>query len=331
MSIALWSVSGSRPVRVRQHTELIEKHLEEWIQDEPSLVMDGLKWVARQRVLPDRSRPDLIGVSREGALVIAELKRGAVGVGTLAQALQYALWLGSMQHPSLLDYLAADGTQERTLVEGALDPDVPRELLILLIGTARLPELDEAASFMSSRGFNVPISIVTFTPFVDSAGQILLARDVEDHDVPDDETSPKQRFTRAASVERVRETAREGGVLAPFDEAVAIASAHGLKIKPWPRSITVVPPYTRGRTLIYLSPRGSQVHFGYHAENLIELYGATEAQIATSLGDNWVFIDAVTASELLERFSKLMETLQNADQDTGTASASDESLTQTGP
>ena len=54
----------------------------------------------------------------------------------------------------------------------------------------------------------MPVRIVMFTPFVDSAGGFLLAREVEEHEQPPDELSAKQRSSRA-KVEWVQEIARE--------------------------------------------------------------------------------------------------------------------------
>jgi hypothetical protein len=317
MALALWSVRGGRPVRVAYDAQFIEKHLEEWIAAEPSLVMEGLTWVARQRGLPDRSRPDLIGVTREGALVVAELKRGVVDIATLSQALHYLMWLGPMDNHSLLAQLTSAGTPERDALEGVLGPDTSPELMVMLIGTGRHPALDDGAGFLSDRGFDVPTRIVTFAPFTDATGQVLLAREVEDHEVPESEAGPKQRVSRAASVERVREMARESGVLEPFDAAVRVAAEHGLKIKPWPYSVTVVPPFTRGRTLIYLSPRGGVVHFGYSTENLAELYGAKPAEVEANLGANWIDVDPEAATALVEKFGAMMAVLQNADSGDG--------------
>src|SRR5688500_6209133 len=96
--VALWSVpavgSTGGPQRRAHRREFVEAHLESWIEADPSLVMDGLAWVGRQVMFPDRSRLDLVGLTKEGQLVIAELKSEAVGIGTLAQALHYALWIG---------------------------------------------------------------------------------------------------------------------------------------------------------------------------------------------------------------------------------------------
>jgi hypothetical protein len=64
--------------------------------------------------------------------------------------------------------------------------------------------------------------------------------------------------------------ARESGVGDVVDEYIAAAADLGPRVKPWPRSITIVPPFTRGRTLLYLAPKSSGVEFGYSEESLVE-------------------------------------------------------------
>src|SRR4051794_37856606 len=95
MRVALWSVTEGKPKRLQQEHSFIESQLESWIEDDPSLALPGLRWVGRQVILPDRRRLDLVGITREGQLVVAELKTGVVDVATLSQALHYTLWLGS--------------------------------------------------------------------------------------------------------------------------------------------------------------------------------------------------------------------------------------------
>lgn len=102
----------------------------------------------------------------------------------------------------------------------------------------------------------------------------MLAREVEEHDQEPDGLSPKQRSSRAARIEWVQEIARELGVGDVVEEYITAAADVGLRVKPWPRTLTIVPPFTRGRTLVYIAPKSGGVDFGYSGENLAELYGA---------------------------------------------------------
>lgn len=79
-----------------------------WVERDATLVLDGLRWIGRQVTLPDRTRIDLGGLTREGQLVVAELKRAALDTATLSRALHYPLWLGSMDIDALQARLTLD-------------------------------------------------------------------------------------------------------------------------------------------------------------------------------------------------------------------------------
>lgn len=317
MRVALWSVPPPGetvgPRRLEQRRDFVEAHLESWIEGDAGLVMEGVTWIGRQVVFPDRSRLDLVGLTREGQLVVAELKADAVGIGALSQALHYALWFGALEkdNRALLGRLTLTEEQRdlltSSLAEGELD------VSILLVGTSRLPELDAAAAYLSARGLNIPVRIVTFTPFVDASGRILLAREVEEHDLEPAELSPRQRTSRAAKIEWVQELAREHGVGDVLDAYISTAEELGLRVKPWKLSITIVPPFTRGRTLLYFAPKPNAVSFGYSEENLVDLYGADPKKLAESLGENWIEIDPLDARARLKAFVEVMHSLQSDD------------------
>jgi hypothetical protein len=309
MQVALWSIADGEPVRLEARRDFLEVDLESWIERHPDLAMEGLRWVGRQTVLPDRSRLDLVGVSREGALVIAELKRGHLGVWALTQAMHYLLTISAMEPDALLRKLELDDDTRDTLAT-ALSEEGELDVILLLVGTGRTPELDRATTFLSGRGFDVTVRVVSFSPFVDQAGRVFLAREVDEHEQASEELTPRQRGRRAASIERIQDRARDHGVGASIEAAIDLAQELGLRVKPWPKSITIVPPFTRGRTLIYLSPRAnSRIHFGYHLDNFTSLYDAEPAQVSSALGTNWEDLSPQELSPRLQRFGELMAEL----------------------
>lgn len=199
------------------------------------------------------------------------------------------LWLGALEPETLTIRLKLDSESSAALHAG-MQGDAGLDLAVLLIGTGRAPELDRAAEFLAAKGLNVPISIVTFTPFVDRSGSVLLARETEEHDIAPEDTTPRQKTNRGARIEWVLDMARDAGVQEVFDTALSMASGLGLRIKPWPKSLTIVPPFTRGRTLVYLGPRtNGQVRFGFGfgEEAFVELYSADQADVRHQLGPNW--------------------------------------------
>ena len=88
--VALWTIESDKPVRLPELASL-EKHIETWIENDGSLVIDGVIWIGRQITLPGRGRLDLLGLTREGQIVVAELKAGPVDLAALHQALGFAM------------------------------------------------------------------------------------------------------------------------------------------------------------------------------------------------------------------------------------------------
>lgn len=311
MQIAIWSVAEGQPRRLETRRDFLEADLETWIRRHPELVMEGMTWVGQQVVLPpDRCRPDLIGVTVEGQLVVAELKQGPVNLATLVQGLHYVLAIAAMKPEDFLGRLDLDEQTHETLAstfsnEGGLD------IALMLVGTGKAPELERAKEFLAERGLDVPLRIVSFFPFADESGRVFLAREIEEHEQSDEELSVRRRSSRAASVERIRERAHETGTGAVIESAIHIANSTGLKVKPWPKSITIVPPFGPGHTLLYLSPMpDATVHVGYSLENYTSLYNADPNIVSEAFGENWTNRTPDQAAEMLESFKALMERLQ---------------------
>lgn len=134
MTVALWSITDDRSQRTEQRHEWLESQLEKWVLNEPSLVADGLRWSGQQVMFPDRSRLDLLGMTREGGVVLAELKRGVLGIATLAQALHYVLCLGSLEPEALLARLDLSD-DDATVLTDAVQGEGALDVSVLLIGT----------------------------------------------------------------------------------------------------------------------------------------------------------------------------------------------------
>jgi hypothetical protein len=314
MPVALWTVNDSAPVRLEQRRDFAERHLETWIEADASMVGgEGMSWVARQPRLPDGSIPDLIGMTREGGLVVAELKRDAVNIATLAQALHYVLMLGAMDVDAILRRLKLS-EEQRSVLQTSYETGSGPEVSIMLIGTSRAPELERAAVFLSDRGLNVPVRIVTFTPYQDASQTVFLSREVEEHELAPSDLSAQQRSSRSAKIEWVQDMAREAGVADVVEAFLQAAAELGLRIKPWPKSLTIVPPFTRGRTLLYIAPKSTGVlHLGHSTENITELYGADPADVRQALGRNWIDASSAEARTVVSGFVELMQRLQASD------------------
>jgi len=94
----------------------LEKILEDWIENNPHLLLEGedLAIFARQPRTGFGKYLDLLGVDQTGATVIVELKRGETPRDVVAQTLEYASWVDSLTFDQL-DELAREYAEKRTI------------------------------------------------------------------------------------------------------------------------------------------------------------------------------------------------------------------------
>lgn len=281
MGLAAWAIDPDGKALQLKPQPVPEKLLEQWLTEQPDLAMEGMAWVARQLVLPDHSRLDLLGVAGDD-WVIAELKRGGVSRSTLAQALHYLVYIGSMPREQLGSTLEAQSSfkglsQNRRLeirdLLAAETADSPRRLSILLAGTYRDSDLDLGIQFLEDRHFDVPVRVVTFDIFEGLSGQSLLVREADD-------AGEISATTPARSLSAIRERAQSKGVASLLDDYLAAASELGLRVKPWVRAVTITPAQRGNPTLLYLRPEPDVLHVWADNDNLHRYLGFDEADVS---------------------------------------------------
>jgi hypothetical protein len=95
----------------------LEQHLENWLERSPgALAGESLLWIVRQTsaAVEDQTLfPDLIGIDRDGNLVIVELKKGRAPRDVIAQLLECAAWAHDLSEAQIVvlasSYLAVHG------------------------------------------------------------------------------------------------------------------------------------------------------------------------------------------------------------------------------
>ena len=97
--LAAWSIDGqdaegasqqqSEPKRVGRSHIGLERHLEDWIANDVTLIAEGLTLVGRQ-ISGDDWRLDLLAIDAQDRWVVIEIKPGVFGSAALTQALYYA-------------------------------------------------------------------------------------------------------------------------------------------------------------------------------------------------------------------------------------------------
>ena len=105
--IKVWEIDNGKIV-TRDNAKFADSHhedeLEDWIVQNPEIMGENLLIVARQLIVPEVGRLDLLGMDSNGRLVIIELKRELLPRQAVAQALDYASWLHNASEEEILAY-----------------------------------------------------------------------------------------------------------------------------------------------------------------------------------------------------------------------------------
>ncbi len=101
----------------------LERALEDWIESNPHMLLEGenIAIVARQPRSMLGKYLDLLGIDASGACVVVELKRGETPRDVVAQTLEYAAWVDSLNHDQLDELARAYAAQRGLGADGAID------------------------------------------------------------------------------------------------------------------------------------------------------------------------------------------------------------------
>lgn len=222
--VRLWKIDrdGSQLPRVERvesvNAVATEKLLEDLLAHSPEVLMDGLTIIGRQNETAGGPL-DLLGVDDDGNLVVFELKRGELTRDAVAQVVDYASWLASLDSEKLCEHIAEtsgrNGTEKiasfpdwyRENFEGKSVGDIGRPRMVL-VGLGADDKAKRMVEFLAAG--NVDISLITFYGFTEN-GETLLARHVEVEGSATKETN-RYRATKAANQEKFEQRLRQHGV-----------------------------------------------------------------------------------------------------------------------
>lgn len=179
--LAVWQMSKGTLARIDEASIELEKHLETWIAEDPTLLQAGLVIVGRQVQL-GAGPLDLLGIDPQGRWVVIEIKRGDLDRKAVTQVLDYAACVSALSADELRSkteaYLSDRGLGLEELLEqrGALDSLDPeqRQVLLVVVGTGTAPGLERVVNLLSKH--TMPISVILFDVFKLDGGRLLLAR-----------------------------------------------------------------------------------------------------------------------------------------------------------
>ena len=294
-NLGIWTIDRQRPeqksaiaapLRVkRSHIEL-ERHLEDWIANDVTLIGEGLTIVGRQITI-DEGRLDLLAIDSQDHWVVIEVKPATLEAGALTQALGYAASIDRLDVeelrakivPRLGDFGDAEALSQ--IVDQQLGTEgEERQIAVLLVGAGIHPGLERTKEFLGR--FKVRIRIVSFEVFELAGGPQLLIREVVEEPKPSEPQAERRKLT----VDAIRKRASDEGVAEEFDRFVKISEKAKLAVQPQRASVRIAPPVNRTRFLMYASPQGGGLRIFTGPQQFNEFFGIAEDEAAEALGSD---------------------------------------------
>lgn len=318
-TIGLWQITNAGPSRLSPGAVGLERDLEQWIEQDPSLLEQGLVIVGRQLML-DAGRLDLLALDPQGRWVLIELKRERLRRETVAQAVDYASCLDRLDANWLRErcnaYLASrasactlDGLlEERGQSLGGQEERL--DLVIYLVGTGADVGLERMAGYLQDRG-NIALRIVTFAVFQDACGNVLLEREI--HEESREIAPPRQQASRPqATADGVLALADANGVGAAVRVLSDVAAELGFATRPYVKSLMFAPPQNRTRCLfvVWVDRRAKEPGVAkvfVAADAFEEFYGIAQQDLTAAIGfSGYGAVDEASARALADALRRVM-------------------------
>jgi len=167
----------------------LEKHLECWLEKSPwAIAQEPLIWIGRQTTASQDDStifPDLIGIDKDGNIVVVELKKGRAPREVIAQILEYASWANNLTDEAILNmatsFVSHDHDQKETrfdemfIEKFEVDefPSINQTQRLFIIAEEIPPRIANVCRFLrTSHGLD--INCVEFSVFQTESGEILV-------------------------------------------------------------------------------------------------------------------------------------------------------------
>ncbi len=318
--IGIWTVTNGIPVQSSSAAIAYEQHLEDWIENDPSLLESGLSIVARQ-LRTDGGPLDLLAIDRNGQWVLIEIKRDRLRRDVIAQAIDYASCLQSMNPDELVSqsnkYLHGRGTNlDEVLNERDASIDDLSEgvdPVIYLVGTSIDANLERMVEYLSNRA-ELEVRVITFTAYLSASGETLLAREIHEQTSPQPKSDTREHTS--INLNTLRTTARSTGTEGALNYCLQLGEALGLHLRVYKTSAMFAPPANKTRCLFTIWVGAKHAEAGkaklwISHDSLNLFYGYSKAEIENHLGPAQDLILDQTGIE--QRLSTLKDMIVQAD------------------
>ena len=178
VEMRMWRIDGDRPRPLSSAVLPSEAALEDFMEQDPSLLGTRLLIIGRQVRTPYGKFVDLLAIDGDGNLHVLELKREKTPRDVVAQVLDYGSWITTLTREDVIE-LANDHLEDPFEsafedVFGAAPPDeLNAELELTIVATDLDAGSERIVTYL--RDFGVPINAVFFS-YLEDEDRRYLAR-----------------------------------------------------------------------------------------------------------------------------------------------------------
>lgn len=282
-------VAGA-PNKLSLATVKLEEHLEDWIDADISIIADDVILIGRQVKTAENNFLDLLGLDRDGKVVVIELKKDKTLRDTIAQGLDYAEWCYGLTEEQVLqfgaDRFGSEDLFRKSFVEN-LNAPFPEQLnsqqRIVLVAPTITDRTARVIGYMANV-LRVPINAVDFDVFELDGKKVLVRHVVVEEDQQPKPGSPPKAAHR--TLDEFMQLAAQNGVAEIFScvlglkdllpSAEPFLTSYAMKAKTKAPDKRVL----AGLTMYPTGTGGLQgiVHLLMSPDNVSALYGLTVPQ-----------------------------------------------------
>ncbi|MDD9981675.1 MAG: endonuclease NucS [Gammaproteobacteria bacterium] len=296
--IRMWEVAdGSTPTEVRRDEISLEERLQDWLEEDISILDPDLLVIGREVPTDYGGKIDLLCLDSTGGLVIVELKKGRTPREVTAQVLDYAYWVRDLSYEKI-SALFDDYRKSRRALSEAFEQKYGDELPATLNESHRSVIVAEEMDGGTERivrylsDLDVPINVATVQHFKTKDGREMLAQVylIE----PEAAADTAQTASRKTTYQNVRERqalADERGVGDLYRLFKEKASGRLSTSSMGPGNVALNVRVENGtRTILAMhvgeSDQVSGLKFRLNATRLMNHFGLSERQIREGLPES---------------------------------------------
>ena len=198
ISMTLWSIDKDQTLKIIPKSKLnFEDDLEKWINDDPTILDLDFMIIGRQVHTNYGGYIDILGLNKDGDLVITELKRNKTPRNIVAQCLDYASWAKDLGYEQIIDlYKKYTKKNLEESYQKFFDDPLPESLNEnhqIVIVAASLDDATERIIQYLADEHSVNINAVFFNIFEIEGKQVLGRSWLKDPEIIEEKSSKGKR------------------------------------------------------------------------------------------------------------------------------------------